>query len=122
MTLTESRQDTGTRLAAFTENSLFSSGTRAGGLSGTGTLCDTNSFGDPVVVYDQLADRWILTNFAFILNSSGLWVPPIFQCIAASKTSDPVSGGWWVYAVRIDTGGTGLPPVGTLDDYPKFGN
>jgi len=114
---------TGSRLAAFTENSLFSSGTRAGGLSGTGTLCDTNSFGDPVVVYDQLADRWILTNFAFVLNSStGLWVPPIFQCFAASKTSNPVSGGWWVYAVRIDTGGTGLPPVGTLDDYPKFGN
>jgi hypothetical protein len=50
---------TGTQVAAFTENSLFSGGP-------TGTLCDTNSFGDPVVVYDQLANRWILTNFAFV--------------------------------------------------------
>jgi hypothetical protein len=39
---------TGTLVTAFTENSLFSGGP-------TGTLCDTNSFGDPVVVYDQLA-------------------------------------------------------------------
>ena len=110
-------------LAAFTENSLFSSGSRAGGGTGTGTLCDTNTFGDPVVLYDQLSDRWILTNLAFILNAStGLWVPPIYQCFAASKTGDPVAGGWWVYAVRVDTGGTGLPPVGTLDDYPKFGS
>ncbi|HXU35283.1 MAG TPA: HYR domain-containing protein [Blastocatellia bacterium] len=114
---------TGTRLAAFTENSLFSSGSRPGGGTGTGTLCDTNTFGDPVVIYDQLADRWILTNLAFVLNTTtGLWVPPVFQCFAASKTGDPVMGGWWVYAVRIDTGGAGLPPVGTLDDYPKFGN
>src|SRR6266480_614113 len=50
---------TGTQVAAFTENSLFSGGP-------TGTLCDTDSFGDPVVVYDQLANRWILTNFAFV--------------------------------------------------------
>ena len=50
---------TGTQVAAFTENSLFSGGP-------TGTLCDTNSFGDPVVVYDQVANRWILTNFAFV--------------------------------------------------------
>ncbi len=113
---------TGTRLAAFTENSLFSSGSRAGGGTGTGTLCDTNTFGDPVVLYDQLADRWILTNLAFVLNASGLWDPPIYQCFAASKSGDPVAGGWWVYAVRVDTGGTGLPPVGTLDDYPKFGS
>ncbi len=114
---------TGALLASFTENSLFSSGTRAGGLTGTGTLCDTNTFGDPVVLYDQLADRWILTNLAFVLNASGLWNPPIYQCFAASKSGDPVTGGWWVYAVRVDSGpGTGLPPVGTLDDYPKFGS
>ena len=105
---------TGTRLAAFTENSLFSGGP-------TGTLCDNNSFGDPIVVYDQLADRWFLTNFAFV-PSGGTWAPPIFQCFAVSKTGDPVLGGWWLYAVRIDTGAVGQPPIGTLDDYPKFGH
>ncbi|HMF56439.1 MAG TPA: hypothetical protein VK619_08855, partial [Pyrinomonadaceae bacterium] len=104
---------TGTQVAAFTENSLFSAGP-------TGTLCDTDSFGDPVVVYDQFSDRWILTNFAFVANgTTGLWDPPIYQCFAASKTSNPVTGGWWLYAVRIDTGAV---PNNTLHDYPKFGN
>jgi hypothetical protein len=116
-------KSTGNLLSAFTENSLFSSGTRPGGQTGTGTLCDTNSFGDPIVVYDQLADRWLLSHFAFVLNSqTGLWVSPTYICIAASKTSNPVTGGWWLYAIRIDTGSTGQPPVGTLADYPKFGN
>ena len=105
---------TGTLLASFTENALFSGGP-------TGTLCDTNSFGDPVVVYDQFADRWILTNFAFVLVS-GHQVTPTFQCFAVSKTSNPVTGGWWLYGVQIDTGAVGQAPVGTLGDYPKFGN
>lgn len=103
---------TGARVAAFTENSLFSGGT------GTGTLCDTNSFGDPVVVYDQLADRWILTNFAFIANAT-TWNPPLYQCFAVSKTSNPVTGGWWLYAVRMDSSPV---PTNTLPDYGKFGN
>ena len=99
---------TGTLQASFTENSLFSGGP-------TGTLCDTNSFGDPVVVYDQFADRWILTNFAFVLVG-GNQVSPTFQCFAVSKTSNPVSGGWWLYAVRIDTNAAGQPPTGTLGE------
>src|SRR4051812_21141481 len=102
---------TGARLAAFTENSLFSGGP-------TGTLCDTNSFGDPVVIYDELADRWILTNFAFIANAT-TWNPPLYQCFAASKTSNPVTGGWWLYAVRMDQGAV---PNNTLPDYGKFGS
>lgn len=71
------------------------------------------------MVYDPLADRWILSHFAF--GSSGSVVSPFYQCIAASKTSDPVSGGWWFYALRMDPGGTNNPPEGTLQDYPKFG-
>src|SRR5262249_15424140 len=105
---------TGARLASFTENSLFSGGP-------THTLCDTNSFGDPIVLYDSLADRWILTNFAFQTDALGNPVAPFFQCIAASRTGDPVSGGWNLYAVRTDTGAAGQPPANTLNDYPKFG-
>ncbi|MGB9181958.1 MAG: hypothetical protein WCB68_22195, partial [Pyrinomonadaceae bacterium] len=112
---------TGAQLAAFTENSLFSNGTRPGGMTGTGTLCDTDSFGDPVVVYDQFADRFILTNFAFVLVGNNQ-IPPTYQCFAVSKTSNPVTGGWWLYAVQIDTNAAGQPPTGTLGDYPKFGN
>jgi hypothetical protein len=102
----------GTQLAAFTENSLWS-------IAGTGTKCDANNFGDPVVLHDGVADRWILTNFAFS-TSAGNPVAPFFQCIAVSKTSDPVAGGWRFYAVQMDIGGSG-PPAGTLNDYGKFG-
>ncbi len=106
-------KNTGAMQASFTENSLFSSGN-------TGTVCDTDSSGDPVVLYDRLANRWILTNFAFGFNNNRP-VSPFYECIAVSKTSNPVTGGWWLYPVQMDPGGTGLPPSGTLNDYPKFG-
>src|ERR1041384_5238031 len=103
---------TGTQLAAFTENSLWSG-------QGLGTPCNANNFGDPVVVYDQFADRWILTNFAFALDASNNPIAPYYQCFAISRSSEPVAGGWWFYAVRMDTGAI---PANTLADYPKFGN
>ena len=101
----------GTLLAAFTENSLWSG-------QGVGTACNANGFGDPVVIYDQFADRWILTNLGLTSTTTG----PFYQCFAVSKTSDPVAGGWWFYALRMDPGGVGMPPVNTLNDYGKFGN
>jgi hypothetical protein len=103
---------TGTLLASFTENSLWAG-------SGAGQ-CDGHNFGDPIVVYDRISDRWILSNFAFSL-SGGNPVSPYYQCLAVSKSGDPVSGGYWLYAIRMDPGGAGLPPVGTLNDYGKFG-
>ena len=102
----------GTLLAAFTEDSLH---------SGTGTMCDGHSSGDPIVLYDALADRWILTQFAFERDSSNRPTAPFFQCFAVSKTSDPVAGGWWLYAVRMDSGTGGQPPIGNFNDYGKFG-
>jgi len=105
---------TGARIAAFTEASLWS-------IASTGTVCDTDNEGDPVVLHDALTDRWILTNFAFKFNASGSPIAPFYQCFAVSKTSDPVAGGWYLYAVKMDTGGTGKPPAGTFNDYGKFG-
>jgi hypothetical protein len=101
-------KSSGQLLASFTEDQLWSS-------SGS-TACNGYSQGDPVIVYDPLADRWILANFAFA-SSAG----PFYECIAVSKTSDPVSGGWWLYELQMDPGGTGLPPAGTMNDYSKFG-
>jgi hypothetical protein len=99
---------TGTRLAAFTQDNLW---------SGVGsTPCNGNSQGDPIVVYDWLADRFILSWFAFFGSGTS---PPFYQCIAASKTSDPVAGGWWLFAVRMDPGTPGTPPVGDINDYTK---
>ena len=105
----------GTLLASFTEDSLWAPSGAGGG------ACNGNSQGDPVVIYDALANRWILTNFAFAFDISGLPVSPFYQCLAVSKTSDPVSGGWYLYAIRTDTGNPGQPPVNTINDYPKFG-
>ena len=47
---------------------------------GNGTPCGNNqNDGDPFVFYDQLADRWVISDFAFPgLPGNG----PFFQCIA----------------------------------------
>ena len=100
------RKATGVREAAFTFNALMSQGA-------FGNLCDTNNFGDPVVLYDTFEDRWIITDFAFSVVGGAVVNPPgAFQCFAASKTGDPLSGGWNFYSINT-TGGLG--------DYPKFG-
>jgi hypothetical protein len=92
---------TGTQLAAFTFDTLF---------SGTGTPCDASNQGDPVVVYDPLGGRWIISDMAWSNFSTG----PFYECFAVSKTADPVAGGWWFYAVQTDSGAN-------FGDYPKIG-
>jgi len=100
------RKSDGVRVAAFTLNTFMSQGS-------FGNLCDTNNFGDPVILYDTFEDRWIITDFAFQLSSGNVVNPPgAFQCIAASQTGDPVSGGWNFYSINTAYG---------LGDYPKFG-
>ncbi len=98
---------TGAQITAFTFDTLMSQGN-------FGNLCDTDNFGDPVVLYDTFEDRWILTDFAFQLDvgQNVINPPGAFQCFAASKTSDPVTGGWNFYSINT-TGGLG--------DYPKLG-
>src|SRR6266446_8528585 len=87
-----------------TYNSFFS--------SLTGTPCTNANDGDPYVLYDPIADRFLISDFAFpSFPGSSFW-----QCIAVSQTSDPVSGGWFLYALQVD------PAHPTyLGDYPKFG-
>ena len=77
----------------------------------TGTPCGANeNGGDPFVFYDQLADRWVITDFA----SPGS--APFYECIGVSRTGDPVAGGWYLYALQTD-------PANPMHfgDYPKFG-
>jgi hypothetical protein len=64
----------------------------------------TDLSGDPIVVYDQFADRWILSQF----TTRG---PEYFNCVAVSATSDP-TGAYYRYAF---TSGLNFP------DYPKYG-
>src|SRR6266496_2143824 len=77
----------------------------------TGTPCNGQNDGDPFAFYDQVADRWVVSDFAFpSFPGSSFW-----QCIAVSQTPSPVSGGWFLYAIQID------PANPTqLGDYPKF--
>ncbi|MFO1496372.1 MAG: fibronectin type III domain-containing protein [Lysobacterales bacterium] len=73
--------------------------------------CRTVDNGDPVVLYDPLADRWLITQFA-ISGPSGEASPPNFQCIAVSVTGDP-TGAYYAYGFRM--------PNDYFHDYPHFG-
>lgn len=75
---------------------------------GFGGPCETTNDGDPIVLYDHLADRWMMSQFALPNFPRG----PFYQCIAVSQTADPM-GAWHRYEFLIsDT---------KLNDYPKFG-
>jgi len=65
---------------------------------------------DAIVKYDRLADQWLLTTLGLGNPANP---PPGHQCIAISRTADPVTGGWYLYDFPV-------PLVGFLD-YPKVG-
>ena len=98
---------TGTSLSGpTTYNSFFSA-------MGPSTPCGSNqNDGDGFVFYDHLADRWVVSDFAFPSFPG----TSFYQCVGVSKTSDPVAGGWWLYAVQVDPANPSF-----LGDYPKFG-
>jgi len=99
-------KSTGVLAAAFTLDDFFA-------LGSYGNLCDTDNFGDPVILYDSFEDRWVISDFAFQLSGGEVVNPPgAFECIAVSKTGDPVSGGWNFYYLNFTDG---------LNDYPKLG-
>lgn len=74
--------------------------------AGFGGACETWDDGDPVVVYDHLADRWVITQFALPNYPDA----PFSECIAVSATGDPL-GSYYRYEYQF--------PV--MNDYPKFG-
>jgi hypothetical protein len=72
--------------------------------AGVNHACAATNDGDPVVLYDRAADRWILTQLSI---STGAYI----QCISVSKTGDP-TGEYWRYAFDWEL---------NLNDYPKMG-
>ena len=72
--------------------------------SGFGGRCQSDNDGDPIVQYDQLADRWILTQFAVSAT-------PYTQCVAVSTSPDP-TGTYFRYAFSYSR---------DFNDYPKMG-
>ncbi len=65
--------------------------------------CEKYNNGDPIVEYDKIHDRWLLSQFA-ITNG-----PPFFECIAVSTSGDAL-GSYYRYAYKFDK----------FNDYPKF--
>jgi Carboxypeptidase regulatory-like domain len=102
----------GTRLSGPTQiNALFQS------LPDT-SRCHIDNSGDPVVIYDQLADRWVLTQFA--VNGGNITVPagqekPTSECVAVSKSGD-ATGQYFIYDFNLTQNNTPL-----FEDYPHFG-
>src|SRR5436853_3892832 len=71
----------------------------------------TDPSGDPVVLYDQFEDRWLLSQF----TTSGLDDPtkPFWNCVAVSTTGDP-TGTYYRYAFETKN-------FQYFPDYPKYG-
>jgi len=78
---------------------LLAGPTNFGSLAPAGNSC-TADRGDPLVHYDRQAGRW----FMLTMDDTGV-------CTFVSKTSDPVTGGWWFYGYSTPT----------LPDYPHCG-
>jgi len=70
------------------------------------------AWGDPIVVYDQLEDRWILSQF----TAAG---PIYYNCVAISVTGDP-TGAYYRYAF-VTQPDPELPGGTFFPDYPKYG-
>jgi hypothetical protein len=67
------------------------------------TLFPGNNAGDPIMLYDVQADRYIITEFDFSPNGVNF---------AISAGPDPVNDDWYVYTTGMGTG--------AFPDYPKF--
>lgn len=72
--------------------------------SGFGGPCQTANSGDPIVQFDKIAHRWVLTQHA--TPSGG----PYYNCVAVSLTSD-ATGRYYRYAFQLTT---------NFPDYPKL--
>jgi hypothetical protein len=72
-------------------------------LAPAGDPCAT-SVSDPIIHFDRLANRWFMLEMGGTSSANRL-------CVYVSKTSDPVTGGWWFYGF----------PTPALPDYPHCG-
>jgi len=71
--------------------------------AGFGGACEMNNDGDPVTLYDPLADRWLVSQFVFSQS----------QCVAISQTADP-TGAYFRY--EFSTPGNDYPKMGVMND------
>lgn len=77
--------------------------------AGFGGLCETTNQGDPIVLYDAIADRWLISQFAFSGDGSSA---PFYQCVAVSTSPNP-AGTYYRYSF--------VSPFSRFPDYGKLG-
>ena len=80
-------------------------GTPAAPATSLSTLFGPNESGDPIVLYDSEADRYIISS----MGSSAL-------NFAVSVSNDPINDGWHVYNAASNQ----FPTGGQFPDYPKY--
>jgi N-acetylneuraminic acid mutarotase len=73
---------------------------------GFGGACEVQNNGDPIALYDQLADRWLISQFALFAAGGHN-----HQCVAISQTGDP-TGAYYRYDFDLGT---------LVNDYPHLG-
>jgi len=88
----------GTRIAGPFIGNLF--------WQGFGGVCETQNAGDPIVLYDHLAHRWLFSQFDGAAGADGG-----HQCIAISDGEDP-TGPYTLYDFLVSPG--------AFNDYPKL--
>ncbi len=75
--------------------------------AGFGGVCQSGS-GDPIVLFDQIANRWLISQFA----GSGV---PTDECIAISQTAD-ATGAYNRYAFHLGSNFFDYPHIGMWPD------
>ena len=74
----------------------------------------TDPSGDPIVLYDQVADRWILSQFTTRFTSDPQ-NDVFYECIAISQTGDP-TGAYYRYAFSTGNFFPDYPTLGVWKD------
>jgi uncharacterized repeat protein (TIGR01451 family) len=77
---------------------------------GFGGNCEVNNDGDPIILYDKLADRWVFSQFSVRTPGVPGSLGPFLQCVAVSTTPD-ATGTYNRYSFQYSA----------FDDYPKMG-
>jgi uncharacterized repeat protein (TIGR01451 family) len=72
-----------------------------------GGNCSSRNDGDPIVVYDKVANRWLISQFTSAASGGSY-----YQCVAISTTAN-AAGTYARYAFAV--------PNGNFGDYPHFG-
>ncbi|CAN5793487.1 hypothetical protein BH20VER1_BH20VER1_00140 [soil metagenome] len=104
-----------TRYQVWSLNRATNTATSIAGPSNINTLwsgfvggnCAARNDGDPIVLYDKLANRWLISQFTSA-TSGGFY----YQCVAVSTTAN-AAGTYHRYAFAV--------PNGHFGDYPHYG-